>query len=132
MGILEAIAQHLDDNGHGALATDLFMGEMPDEPDVCRCVYESPGTKPIETMGPAAYAVDRPRIRVVVRGARDDYPAARDEARAIRLLLAGLVEAEIGGFTIHRVSSMGSPEPLGKDSDDRPLFAVDFETWVEP
>jgi hypothetical protein len=132
MGILEAVSDHLAANGHGTLAVDLFMGEMPDEPDVCRCVYESPGTKPIETMGPAAYAVDRPRIRVIVRGARDDYPTARDEARSIRLLLAALTETTVSGVKIHRVASMGSPEPLGKDSDDRPLFAVDFETWVEP
>jgi hypothetical protein len=130
--ILEAVAFLLAANGHGTIGTDLFMGEMQDEPDVCRAVFESPGTKPIKTMGPGSYRVDRPRTRVVVRGARDDYPGARDEAKEIRLLLDGISEQPVDGFYIHEIASMGGVEPLGKDSDDRPLFAVDFETWTQP
>lgn len=132
MTILEAVATHLQASGHGTIGVDLFMQTMLDEPDVCRAVYESPGTMPIETMGAAAYAVDRPRVRVVCRATRDDYPTARDEAKAIRLLLAAVVEQTIGGLKVNRISSTGSPEFLGTDSDDRPLVAVDFQVWCDP
>jgi hypothetical protein len=131
MGVMEAVASHLAANTHGTIGTDLWMGEMPDSPDVSRCVYESPGQQPIETFGASPWATDRPRIRVVVRGARDDYPGARDEAAAIRVLLASITEQTIAGVKINRLQAMGYIEPLGKDSEDRPLFAVDFQAWTE-
>lgn len=130
MGFMEAVASHCASNGHGTLGTDLFMGEMQDTPDVCRAVYESPGTTPIETFGPAPWAVDRPRLRVVTRAGRDDYPTARDECQAIRVLLASVVDQTISGVYIARISATGYVEPLGKDSEDRPLFAADFQVWT--
>lgn len=132
MTILEAVGDYLAANGHGTLGTDLFLAVMPDEPDVMRCVYETGGGAPDQTMGPAAWAIDRPSLQVLCRAGRGDYPVARDEAEAIRLLLGAVVEQTLSGINVMRIAPSGGILPVGEDALGRPVVSINFECMVRP
>lgn len=132
MTILEAVGDYLQAQGIGTLGTDLFLAVMPESPDAVVCIYETQGFAPVETMGAAAFAVERPGLQVIARAARGDYPAARDAAVAVRNLLAGLVESTVSGVHIMRVSAEGSPLPMGEDQNGRPMISCNFACQVRP
>jgi hypothetical protein len=125
MSWVEALAGHLATNGRGTSGTDLFVSMMPDKPDVCRALIEGEGTGPVEVMSPGI-AVETPTLQVLVRAGRDDYPAARDEALAIRAVLLAITDQTIAGVRFLRVRPSGYINPLGKDDDDRPIVSANF------
>ncbi len=128
--VLEAIGSYLATNNEGTLGTNMFYGRMPDAPDVCITIYEYEGQPPMENFGASAFSIDMPRIQIVTRASREDYPTARDKAVAIRALLAAMTEVTVGSTRILRVQSLGSVVPLGYDTNDRPKFAVNFQVMV--
>lgn len=132
MTILEAVGNYLQTQGQGTLGTNLFLGRMPSSPDVCVGVFEYEGAIPSETFGNAATAIDRPRLQVLVRAGRDDYPAARDKAQTIRGLLGAVTQTTLSGIAIMRIRPTGSVNPLGPDENDRPLVSANFEAMVLP
>jgi hypothetical protein len=83
-------------------------------------------------MGAAAFAVEQPGLQVIVRSTRGDYPAARNKARAVRLLMAGITETSISGIYIMRVAADGSFLPMGEDQNGRPMISMNFSCVVRP
>jgi hypothetical protein len=129
--ILEALGDYLQTNSVGTLGTNIFLGKMPASPDYCVTLYEYEGMAPVESFGGNPYDIDMPRIQVVVRGARDDYPTARDGVNTIRGLLADLTDITISSTKVLRVASLGAFVPLGLDDKDRPRIAANFQAYVE-
>lgn len=80
--MLEALGTRLATDGVGTLGTDLFLSHMPESPDACVAIYEYGGSVPEMTMGAGLYAINRPRVQVKVRTAREDYPG---EQRRLRM-----------------------------------------------
>lgn len=132
MTVLESVGDYLQAQGQGTLGTNLFLAILPESPDVCVCVYETPGLAPHLTMGTAATAVDQPGLQVITRAARGDYPAARDKAHAIRALLGAVTETSISGIHILRISPDSSLLPMGEDENGRPMVSVNFSCQVRP
>lgn len=132
MSILEAVGDYLQTQGQGTLGTNLFLAMMPETPDACVCVYETSGLAPMMTMGSAAFAVDQPGLQVIVRGARADYPGARNKALTVRGLLAAITETTISGIHVMRVSADGSLLPMGEDQNGRPMVSTNFSCVVRP
>ena len=56
--ILESIGDYLVTNSLGTLGTNLFLGTLPESPDVCTAVFENSGTPPAFTMGTGGIAID--------------------------------------------------------------------------
>lgn len=129
--ILEALGDYLQTNSIGTLGTNLFLAKMPDSPDYCVCLYEYEGMAPMQSFGGNPYDVDMPRIQIVVRGARDDYPTARDGAKSIKDILSDITDVTISSTKVLRVASLGSTIPLGLDDKDRPRIAANFQAYVE-
>ena len=137
--IIESIGDYLQNTAsafgahasQGTLGTNIFLGKMPATPDACVTIYEYEGMAPKESFGGNPYDIDMPRIQVMVRGARDDYPTARDKAKTIRDLLSDLTDVTISSTKILRVASLGAFIPLGLDDKDRPRIAVNFQAYVE-
>jgi hypothetical protein len=137
--ILEALGDYLQNTGgafgshqsQGTLGTTIFLSKMPATPDYCITLYEYEGMAPIESFGGNPYDINIPRIQVVVRGARDDYPTARNGAKTIKDLLADITDVTISSTKVLRVASLGSTIPLGLDDKDRPRIAVNFQAYVE-
>jgi hypothetical protein len=137
--ILEALGDYLQNTGgafgahssQGTLGSTIFLGKMPATPDYCVTLYEYEGMAPMESFGGNPYDINMPRIQIVVRGARDDYPTARNGARTIKDLLADLTDVTISSTKVLRVASLGSTIPLGLDDKDRPRIAANFQAYVE-
>jgi hypothetical protein len=130
--ILEAVGDYLAAQSQGVLGTNLFLAVMPETPDTCVAVYENAGNRPSFTMGSAPFAIDRPLIQVICRGANSDYPGARDKAESIRFLLGGVTEQTISGLHVMRIESQGSIVPMGEDENQRPMISMNFECMVRP
>lgn len=130
--ILEAVGSHIDaNNATMTLGTNITYGYMPETPDLCVAVYEYQGQAPMETFGSAAFEIDRPSVQVVVRASKDDYPAARNLAQDLRILLAGVSDTTINGLRVVRLASNGSLLPLGSDDLDRPRLAFNLDCFVD-
>lgn len=128
--ILESIGDYLVTNSLGTLGTNLFLGTLPESPDVCTAVYENSGTPPAFTMGAGGIAIDYPMLQVICRAGKDDYPTARDAVEVIRNLLASVTDVTISNVHILRIEPMGSVNPLGVDPKQRPLLSVNFRCLV--
>lgn len=131
MTILEAIGDYLQAQGKGTLGVNLFLGRMQENPDACVAVYEYEGATPRESMGANPFDILLPRIQIVCRAGRDDYPIARDKATDLQTLLAGISEQNLSTLRVMRVRALGSILPLGFDTQDRPTVAANFECFVE-
>lgn len=110
--------------------TNLFISVMPPSPDVALCVYEYPGRAPIEHFADGGYSIDLPRVQVVSRGPREDYPTARDNALAARDALSGVTEQTVGSLHVMRIASLASLMHQGNDEQHRPKISVNFEAHV--
>lgn len=128
--ILESIGDYLVTNSHGTLGVNLFLGTLPESPDVCTAVYENSGTPPSFTMGSGGIAIDYPMIQVISRAEKEDYPTARDRVEAIRNLLASVTDVTISDVQILRIEPMGNVNLLGVDPKQRPLVSVNFRCLV--
>ena len=130
MTVLEATAAAIVAAGQGTLGTDLFLQFMPDTPDLCVGVYEYQGRPPVETMGARLPVVEMPRVQVIVRGAVDDYPTARDRAVGIRAALAVISDQTFAGVVLMRLAASGTVMPMGVDEKQRPKVSANFQAWV--
>jgi len=130
MAILDALGTYLASQGQGTLATDIFLARAPDTPDACVTLYESAGSGPDHTFGAGVYAIDHQRIRVVCRAARNDYPAARTKAVAVRAILGAVRGTTLSGVVILTILATSEVYPLSRDGDDRALIGCDYTVWL--
>ena len=130
MAILDALGTYLASQGQGTLATDIFLARAPDTPDACVTLYESAGSGPDHTFGAGVYAIDHQRIRVVCRAARNDYPAARSKAVAVRAVLGAVRGTTLSGVVILTILATSEVYPLNRDGDDRALIGCDYTVWL--
>lgn len=131
MTILEAAGAQLVTDGVGTLASNIFLGILPESPDLCIGVFEYAGLPPYETFNDGGLSLDRPNVQVLVRGPRNDYVAARDKAVAARNSLAKLANVSVSGVTVLRLSPSTSVNAIGYDDNDRPMFSVSFMGVVD-
>lgn len=132
MSVLESVGDRLDGRGFAELGVDLFLSRMPDKPDNCITLYEYDGGPPMQTLGPIGIALDRVRIQVMARGARDRYPEVRNRMLAIRLDLGSITDEVISGYRILRASPQGYPTLMGYDDNNRFRLVFNLELTVEP
>lgn len=127
--LLDDMADLISSGGAGTVGTTIFKGLLPDLPDACLAVYESGGFPPVHTMnaGPGTAVVERPRVQVVCRAARDDYQTARTKAHDVMKLLDGLGERAINGTTYKWMIAAQSPFLMGRDENGRVLIAQNFD-----
>ena len=100
---------------------DLFIGPMPDSPDECVSVTDSPGTEP----DPNNYYNDS--IQVLVRGEVGGYADASALAADIATELhqyTGQPDVYSAVYTL--VWQTSSPFFIGTDENNRPLFSTNY------
>lgn len=130
MAILDALATYLQTQGQGTVASTIFLTRTPDTPDATVTLYESAGTGPAHVFGASVYAIDHQRIRVVCRAARNDYPAARSKAEAVRAVLGAIRSTTLSGVDIMSVMATSEIYPMTRDGDDRPFIGCDYTVWL--
>lgn len=78
------------------------------------------------------WLVDWPSIQVMVRGAPNGYQAAAAKAQAIKDTLLGIPSQAIDGDNWNGINMIGDIASLGFDSENRPLFSLNFSLIIEP
>lgn len=129
--MLEALADRLQSASIAVAANNLFIGLMPDKPDVCVALYEYAGAQPLEVMVSNSATLERPSIQVMVRASRNDYPAARTLIEQVRDSLTEITDVTISGERFLRVNQISSINSLGVDDNERPRFTLSLQAVLE-
>src|SRR4051794_20997088 len=112
MGVCEELATKLAAGGLGTVATNIFVGVMPETPDLCTALFEYAGLPPDRLFGNTVAAED-PRVQVLCRATT--YSAARTRAKAVFDILSDLGAITLSGTRYHTMSALQSIFFLKRD-----------------
>jgi hypothetical protein len=99
-------------NSEGQASENLFIQDMPNDPDNAIAVYQYGGMAPRQTMGNAASA-RRPRVQVIVRNGYIDVAFA--DAQRVFDILHYIKHQTINGVFYRRVEAVADLFELGPD-----------------
>jgi hypothetical protein len=102
-------------------ATDLFVSEMPESPDLCVAVYDTGGFDP-----ESDYSYERPTVQVKVRGDKGKYLIAHSLLQSIRDVLHATHGETINTGLYVGIWQMGDILFLGYDQNKRPELTANF------
>lgn len=102
-------------------AANLFVGQMPESPDACVCVYDTGGYP-----GEANFVYQRPTCQVKVRGNKGAYKVAHELAQSIRDTLHALHNETINDARYIGIWMETDVLSLGPDERQRPMFTINF------
>jgi len=123
--VSEDIIDYMESSAGGldfTAGTDIFIGVMPDSPDNCVCIIDAGGYAPQPN-----YTYLRPSFQVSVRGSRQGYQDAWDDAQTIRDALHGVAGETINSTYYSQILATSDIMFVGNDDNDRPLFIINFE-----
>ena len=129
MSMLTDVHAYLTANSQG---TNLYIGSLPDSPDVVVGLFQYQGRPPGEVLDVPGVRRERPGLQVQVRSAPNAYADAEARAYAIYDLLQ-VANATLGSGFYQEVRPLGSPFPLGRDQNRRVVLATNFlvsRDWV--
>ena len=122
---------------------NLFVGTLPDAPDLAVAIYERPGMAPVSALTGGSQTelkFDRPVIQIRVRAgaSQGGYDTGNALVQGIFEALQGIVETVLNpptGQLFHLIEAMGSPMWLGRganiDPRQRPNWSQTFLAWFE-
>jgi hypothetical protein len=124
MSFLEDLAIQLNAAGVGvypgvAATRTIYIGEMPDGPDLCIALYARPG-RPKELFCDLQY----PELHVEVRAAT--YSAAQTKAEAIDTALHAQHDLTLSTHKYLVIRAQGVPAKLEVDGRNRTIFYQNF------
>lgn len=136
--LLDAVATYLSSNsstdvGFGVhqltIGVNLFKARLPAEAtDEVVLVQMYEGAAPVFSMGAEPIAIDNPKLQLLVRGNREDYPGTNDLAMTVRHILSTVVgNTTMSGLLVLRIQPLGMPNYIGVDDTDRPKFTINFQ-----
>lgn len=112
--------------GLGVSGTSLFIGLMPDTPNVCGTVYEYPGLEPVMGFGSPGIDFETPAIQVVFRGEPRDYATPRANAESAYRGLAAVEATTLSGTFYHTITPRQAPFLMRRDENERVYIACNF------
>lgn len=115
MAMLDDIGAYLVTHSFGTLGTNMFIGDMPETPDVCIALFEYAGEPPEDTHD--GQGVDNPGLQVRVRGT--SYSTARATISSIQDHLHTLRNTTLTATKYLFIRAVQSPFSLGRDSSKR-------------
>lgn len=122
MSMLTDVHAYLTANSQG---TNLYIGSLPDSPDVVVGLFAYQGRPPAEVSDVPGIRRERPGLQVQVRSAPNGYADAEARAYAIFDLLQ-VANATLGSGFYQEVRPFGSPFPLGRDLSRRVVIACNY------
>ena len=129
MSMLTDIHAYLTANGQ---STNLYIGSLPDSPDVVVGLFQYQGRQPEEVLEVAGVRRERPGLQVQVRSSPNAYADAEARAYAIYDLLQ-VANATLGSGYYQQVRPFGSPFLLVRDQNRRAVIATNYlvtRDWV--
>lgn len=129
--LLDALADRLQAASVCFPAVNLFIGVLPEKPDVCVAIYEYAGASPLEVLVDESATLERPSVQVLVRAGRNDYPTARALAASVQNALVNIANETVSGRRFLRVHALSSVNAAGTDENQRPIFSLALQAVVE-
>lgn len=123
---LDEVGAYLAGLGLGEVGTSIQKERMKDTPDVCLCVYETPGRAPELQFGTNRIQVEKPNGSVHVRGAASKLQEPHARCLAVRDALAKLCPGNLGGTVYRWVQILSGPFKLREDEKGRTIYVVNF------
>lgn len=107
--------------------TNLFLGTLPDSPDLAACVYETGGFFPIHAMSASAgmAVAERPRVQIVTRAMK--YQSARQLMHNIFKVLDGANNFTINSTRYLQITAVSSPAAMGTDASGRARCVLNLD-----
>lgn len=107
-----------------AIGTDLFLGQMPDSPDVCVGVHAYGGAAPDDVTG-----CEYPKFQLQVRSTSPETAYAK--AYGLMKGLHSLRSVALGTTLYHCITADSDPIPIGADGRGRWTYTVNFSVYKE-
>lgn len=120
--LVENLAQYLEDNAIGTVATDIFIGGLIDLPDNQISINQTGGVEPNREN-----PIKQPTVQILVRNT--DYGNAITKATAVYDLLHQIndsVVLEAGGVDVMTCFALQEPAYLLLDESNRHIFTCNF------
>lgn len=129
MAILDDLGAFLATAGVGTVGTNIFLGRLPDDPDKCLALFESPVQGgPQDTFGrDTAPVYELPGLQVQSRAAT--YTEARSFIQSAWNELVKIGNETLTATYYLRCEPLESPVPLDRDDAERMKFKADFRVW---
>lgn len=127
MSTLADLGDYLEDEGLGVLASTLFLGSQPDDPDQILSVAQYPGNPPAYVQDSDTPTRERPQIHVAARAVK--FEDADDLAMRAWLALSRVHNTIINSVRYLWVRPNTSPALIRRDTNDRVI--VGFNASVE-
>ncbi len=125
MGLIESIGQFIEDEGLGVQATDLFIGDMPQNaPETATAVVETSGLEPTFSHDINGVNYEQPTFQIYTRA--EAYSVARDLAESIWIALNKQVNVTLSGSFFLRIMAQHSPFSLGRDDNHRAQIVCNY------
>jgi hypothetical protein len=105
----------------------ISISKLPLEPDTAIAVVATGGLPPNPK-----FLLNFPSVQVQVRGKQSGYQAASTKVRQVQDALLGYPGGVLQGDTWRSITAIGDVAWLGYDTNDRPMFSVNFSLIVEP
>lgn len=124
---IDALAVYIaTDLGIGTVGVDVFLENMPDQPDSCVMLVDSGGGPPTLTQGDNT---DSPSWQIMARSR--DAATCRQNLLTIYQALHGISETTLHGVHFKLLYALqSSPVPLGRDEKQRFRFTQNFRGLV--
>lgn len=122
--LLDEIGNYLQAQGVGTIGTDLYLSQMPDQPDTALSIQETGGYPP-----DLHADIDYPTFQIMCRSM--DYQTARSKAEDAFKVLHGLAETILGTRRYLLISAMQSPTYIGRDASMREMISTNYEVILE-
>lgn len=115
MSMLDDIGAYLAAHSIGTVGTNLFLGDMPETPDICVALYEYAGEPPEAAHD--SQVLEYPGLQVRVRGT--SYSAVKTAIENIQSHLFPLANTTLSGSRYLYFRPVQSPFSMGRDSSKR-------------
>lgn len=123
--IAEEIATDLQGQGIGTLSIDLFIGNLPNEPDNAVVVIDTGSLEPDKYL-----PFSRTTFQILVRN--KTYAQGRAKLEAIKLRLHQLANIVMGEKHVFYILANSDGGHVGRDDSGRELFSINFRTETRP
>ena len=104
-----------------AFGTNLFIGEVPSEPDELVTLFDPSGFDE-----EANYVYERPSVQARIRGEKGAYKAAYTLAESVKNIVRAVSNETWNSTRYVQFWSQGTVNWIGWDENHRPEFSVNF------
>ena len=125
MALPVEIGTRLSTQGVTDSTWDLQYIELQPQPDRAVAVIPSGGFSGLGWSTARKTALDQPTFQVVVRGQTTGIDTAYTKIEAVRTALDGF-DGTLGSYRYTDIRQQGDILSLGRDENDRPLYALNF------